>query len=147
MIDPDKVFGLFGRAEEDPSYSEQQEITSQLFELQDTPAFKIGIFRKLILNHTNFNLSVLSMLKRANDELDVRDMKDASEFIIYTRAWEYIKDLNVKDIDVFEAFKKGSNEELVTTFALAIDFFESREEYEKCAHLKKLSDLSRYFVK
>lgn len=147
MIDPDKVFGLFGRAEEDPSYSEQQEITSQLFELQDTPAFKIGIFRKLILNHTNFNLSVLSMLKRANDELDVRDMKDASEFIIYTRAWEYIKDLNVKDIDVFEAFKKGSNEELVTTFALAIDFFESREEYEKCAHLKKLSDLSRYFIK
>lgn len=147
MIDPDKVFGLFGRAEEDPSYSEQQEITSQLFELQDTPAFKIGIFRKLILNHTNFNLSVLSMLKRANDELDVRDMKDASEFIIYSRAWEYIKDLNVKDIDVFEAFKKGSNEELVTTFALAIDFFESREEYEKCAHLKKLSDLSRYFVK
>lgn len=147
MIDPDKVFGLFGRAEEDPSYSEQQEITSQLFELQDTPAFKIGIFRKLILNHTNFNLSVLSMLKRANDELDVRDMKDASEFIIYSRAWEYIKDLNVKDIDVFEAFKKGSNEELVTTFALAIDFFESREEYEKCAHLKKLSDLSRYFIK
>lgn len=147
MIDPDKVFGLFGRAEEGPSYNEQQEITSQLFELQDTPAFKIGIFRKLILNHTNFNLSVLSMLKRANDELDVRDMKDASEFIIYNRAWEYIKDLNVKDIDVFEAFKKGSNEELVTTFALAIDFFESREEYEKCAHLKKLSDLSRYFVK
>jgi len=147
MIDPDKIFGLFGKVNHDSSYEEQQEITSQLFKFQNTPAFKIGIFRKLILNHTNFNVSVLSMLKRANDELDVRDMKDASEFIIYNRAWEYIKDLNVKDIEVFEAIKKGSNEELITTLALAIDFFESREEYKKCAHLKKISDLSRYFIK
>jgi hypothetical protein len=147
MIDPDKIFGLFGRADEDPSPKEKENIAEQLMAVHDTPAFKIGVFRKLILNHTNFNEGLLKMLKRANEELDIDDMSDASEHIIYTRAWEYIKDLNVKDVKVFEAIKKGANEELVTTLALAIDFFEEKEEYEKCAHLKKLSDISRYFVK
>lgn len=146
MIDPDKIFGLFGRADDNPTPEEREDITQQLIELKDSPAFKIGVFRKLILNHTNFNLNLLNMLKRAHSELDVDDMNNASEHIVYTRAWEYIKDLNVKDVEVFEAVKKGANEELVTTLALAIDFFEEKEEYEKCAHLKKLSDISRYFL-
>ena len=134
MIDPDKIFGLFGRADDNPTPKEREDITQQLIEMKDSPAFKIGVFRKLILNHTNFNLNLLNMLKRAHSELDVDDMNNVSEHIVYTRAWEYIKDLNVKDIEVFEAIKKGANEELVTTLALAIDFFEEKEEYEKCAH-------------
>ncbi|NNE31872.1 MAG: hypothetical protein HKN40_05830 [Winogradskyella sp.] len=146
MIDPDKIFGLFGRADDNPTPEEREDITQQLIELKESPAFKIGVFRKLILNHTNFNLNLLNMLKRAHSELDVDDMNNASEYIVYTRAWEYIKDLNAKDVEVFEAIKKGANEELVTTLALAINFFEEKEEYKKCAHLKKLSDISRYFL-
>lgn len=147
MIDPERIFNLFNKAEEGTSLKEKEEIVDQLISMRDTPAFKLGVFKKLILNHTNFNVNLLNMLKRANDELDIDDMQNASEFIIYTRAWEYIKDLNAKDITVFEALKMGASEELVITLALAIDFFEQNEDYEKCAHLKKISDITQYFLK
>ena len=145
MIDPEKIFNLFNRADEDPSLQEKAEITDQLLNLQDTPAFKLGMFRKLILNHINFNKSILSILKRTDDEFDIDDVKNAGEFIIYTRAWAYVENLNVKDLETFESLKKGASQELITAFKLAINYFQETEEYEKCAHLKKFCDVCEFF--
>jgi len=145
MIDPEKIFNLFNRADEDPSLQEKSEITDQLLALQDTPAFKIGVFKKLILNHINFNKSILSLLKRTDDEFDIDDVKNAGEFIIYTRAWAYVENLNVKDLETFESLKKGASQELITALKLAINYFQEIEEYEKCAHLKKFCDVCEFF--
>lgn len=145
MIDPEKIFNLFNRADEDPSLQEKSEITDQLLALQDTPAFKIGVFKKLILNHINFNKSILSLLKRTDDEFDIDDVKNAGEFIIYTRAWVYVENLNVKDLETFESLKKGASQELITALKLAINYFQETEEYEKCAHLKKFCDVCEFF--
>lgn len=147
MIDPKKIFELFSSIEGAESVSEEVKIASQLEEFTHTPAFKIAIFKKLIINHTNFNISVLNMLKRTNEEFDMGDVENAGEFITYTKAWEYIKDLDARDIETFTTLKKSANEELITALALSINYFEGFEEYEKCAHLKKLSDISRHFIK
>lgn len=147
MIDPEKIFNLFNRADEDPPLKEKAEITDQLIALQDTPAFKLGIFRKLILNHINFNKSILSLLKRTDSEFDIDDVKNAGEFIIYTRAWTYIENLDVKDLETFESLKKGASQELVTSFKLSIHYFQETEEYEKCAHLKKFCDVCEFFCR
>jgi len=147
MIDPDKIFNLFNKADGDPPLKEKAEITDQLLALQDTPAFKLGIFKKLILNHINFNKSILSLIKRADNNFDIDDVKNAGEFIIYTRAWQYVQDLNVKELEVFESLKKGASQELITSFKLAIHFFQENEEYEKCAHLKKFCDVCEFFCK
>jgi len=127
MIDPDKIFKLFDRAGEDPSIQEKAEIAEQLIALKDTPAFKLGI------------------LSRVSDDLDMNDVKNAGEFVIYNRAWGYVQDLNVKDLETFETLKKGANQELITSFKLAIHYFQETEEYEKCAHLKKFCDVCEFF--
>ncbi len=145
MIDPDKIFKLFDRAGEDPSIQEKAEIAEQLIALKDTPAFKLGIFKKLIFNHVNFSKSIINMLSRVSDDLDMNDVKNAGEFIIYNRAWGYVQDLNVKDLETFETLKKGANQELITSFKLAIHYFQETEEYEKCAHLKKFCDVCEFF--
>jgi len=147
MIDPDKIFNLFNQADQDPPTKEKAEIADQLLALQDTPAFKLGVFKKLILNHINFNKSILSLLKRADSDFDIDDVKNAGEFIIYTRAWYYVENLNVKELEVFESLKKGASQELITAFKLAIHFFQENEEYEKCAHLKKFCDVCEFFCR
>ena len=113
--------------------------------VKDTPAFKIGLFKKLVFNHINFSRSIIDMLSRASMELDVNDVQNAGEFIIYNRAWDYIKDLDVKDTTTFETLKKGASSELITSFKLAIHYFQEIEEYEKCAHLKKFCDVCEFF--
>ena len=145
MIDPEKIFSLFNQAEDAPSVKEKADIADQLMALRDTPAFKIGLFKKLVFNHINFSRSIIDMLSRADMELDVDDVQNAGEFIIYNRAWDYIKDLNVKDIETFETLKKCSTPELVTSFKLSIHYFQETEEYEKCAHLKKFCDVCEFF--
>ena len=145
MIDPNKIFELFDRADQDPPLNEKSEIADQLMALQDTPAFKLGIFKKLILNHTNFSESLVKLIKRTEDDFDIDDVRDAGECIVYTRAWEYIKDYDVKELDSFNVLKNYSSQELLTTFNLATHYFQEQEEYEKCAHLVKISKVIQFF--
>jgi hypothetical protein len=145
MIDPNKIFELFNRADQDPPLNEKSEIEGQLLELKDSPAFKLGIFKKLILNHTTFSDSLVKLIKRADKEFDTDDVKIAGECIVYTRSWEYIKDFDVKDLESFNILKNYSNQELLTTFNLATHYFQEQEEYEKCAHLHNISKVIRFY--
>lgn len=146
MIDPEKIFNLFSRADDNPSSKEKDDITDQLISVVDTPSFKLGIFKKLIMNHTNFSDGLLKLLKRTDSDFDIDDVKNAGECLIYTRAWQYIKDFDVKDVDSFEAIKKFSSQELLTTIHLSINYFQEVEEYKKCAHLHKIAKAVQFFT-
>jgi hypothetical protein len=98
------------------------------------------MYKKLVLNHINFNKKVLKFFKEANHELDIQDMKEAGEFVVYNRAWYYIKNINVEDVEHLLAIYKYSDEYLDTSLALGISYFQHQEEYEKCALLKKILD-------
>jgi len=148
MIDPDKIFKLFDRVDQDPPLKEKAQIADQLLALRETPAFKIGMIKKLVFNHINLhNSNIFDFIKRAGLDLDMEDVKNAGEFIIYNRVWEYAKDLDVRDIETFETLKKGACQELLTAIKLCINYFEEKEEYEKCSHLKKLQDVVDFFTR
>jgi hypothetical protein len=145
MIDPDKIFKLFDRVDQDPPMKEKAQITEQLLKVQDSPAFKLGMFKKLIFNHLAFGDQLIRLVKRADEYFDVEDVKNASEYIVYVKAWEYIADYDLKDIDSFEILKKYSSQELLTAFKLSIHFFQEIEEYEKCSHLHKIEKAIQFF--
>lgn len=140
MINLDNIFSLFSSNEELDGVNSEVQI-----DFSQTPIYWIGMYKKLVLNHINFNKKVLKFFKESNQELDVEDMKDAGEFVIYHRAWHYIQNV---DIDVEEhviAIKKYTDEYLDTALKLGISFFEQHEEYEKCALLKRILDKSQEF--
>ena len=140
MINLDNIFSLFSSNEELDGVNSEVQI-----DFSQTPIYWIGMYKKLVLNHINFNKKVLKFFKESNQELDVEDMKDAGEFVIYHRAWHYIQNV---DIDVEEhviAIKKYTDEYLDTALKLGISFFEQHEEYEKCALLKQILDKSKEF--
>lgn len=141
MIDLDNVFGLFSDSDDD---AERRQDVAYL-DFKETPLYWVGMYKKLILNHINFNKKVIKFFKQANYELDVKEMKEAGEFVTYNRAWSYILKINLEDTTHLYAIQEYSDEYLDTALKLGIHFFEEIEEYEKCAHLKKILDKSQEF--
>lgn len=135
MINIDNIFELFSANEDLDG-----ENTAVHVDFSQTPIYWIGMYKKLVLNHINFNKKVLKFFKESNQELDVDDMKDAGEFVVYHRAWHYIQNVDIDNKEHIIALKNYTDEYLDTSLKLGISFFEQHEQYERCAHLKKILD-------
>ncbi len=112
-------------------------------DFKNTPVYWIGMYKKLILNHINFNKKVVEFFKEANEELDSDDIKEAGEFVVYNRAWSYIQKIDINKKDHIDAIEKYCDEYLDISLKLGILFFEQSEEYERCALLKHILDKSQ----
>ena len=134
MIDKNKIFDLFGS----PIQSEKDsiEIASNML---DEPFNKIGMFTKLIINHIIFHQKLSKFLSQeANIAMNFEETKRASAFAIFNRAWFYIKQIDLKSKNDFEAIIKFKKEPFLSVLDEAIEYFEDEEEYEKCAKLLEI---------
>ena len=66
---------------------------------------------------------------------------EAGEFMMFTRAYFWVEGFKFKSKLWKEDLKHYSHEEFLVALKLSIHYFESKEEYEKCAHLKKIQVL------
>ena len=135
----ENIFGLFSH--EDDNLSTDNKTT--YIDLKSSPMYYVGMYKKLVLNHINFNKKVLSFFKKANEELNIEDIKEAGEFVTYNRAYTYIKNLDLEDKTHIEAIQHYTDEYLDTSLELGINFFQQHEEYEKCAFLLKILNESK----
>ena len=105
------------------------------------PYAKIGMFVKLIQNHEIFHKKLEKFLKQEQPNYNVESTKEASEFTVYNRAWSYIQNISLKDSEDMKAIINFDNKVFYKTLEGAVNFFESYEEYEKCAHLHKIKEI------
>ena len=138
MVSIDNIFGLFSHNEESLDNG-----SNTLIDLKSSPIYYVGMYKKLILNHINFNKKVLSFFKKANEEFDMQDIKEAGEYVTYSKAWSYIKSVDLTLPSHIDALNHYSDEYLGTSLELGINYFTSTEEYEKCAFLLKILRKSR----
>lgn len=131
----DNIFELFSSDEDLDGGNDLVHI-----DFTQTPTYWIGMYKKLVLNHINFNKKVIKFFKESDQQLDVLDVEQAGEFIVYNRAWHYIQNVDINVEEHVLAIKKYTDEYLDTSLKLGIHFFEESEEYEKCALLKKILD-------
>lgn len=131
----DNIFELFSSNENVDGENDIVHI-----DFTQTPVYWIGMYKKLVLNHLNFNKKVVQFFKESNHELDVVDMENAGEFVVYNRAWYYIQNVDINVKEHVLAIEKYQDEYLDTALKLGINFFEEQEEYEKCALLKRILD-------
>lgn len=134
MINVDNIFGLFGSHDD----LDGTDTTKAFIDFKETPLYWVGMYKKLILNHINFNKKLLHFFKKSNSELEIGDMKEAGEYITYNRAWKYIEKINLDEPLHLEALTHYKNEYLQTSLELGISYWVESEEYEKCAHLQKI---------
>jgi hypothetical protein len=132
------VFALFGFPDEDDP--ERVKLEADLEDYKESPHFKLGMFHKLIMNGHLFSKQVTKFLSKSDPELDIKGIDQAGEYMMYTRAWYWIEQVQIRKKVWKDALKQYANEEFLTSCRLSISYFEGTEEYEKCAHLKKISD-------
>jgi len=138
MIDMTNIFGLFVPGEQLDGTN-----TAKTFnELREKPIFHVGMYKKLILNHLNFNAKVLNFFKETNQEFDVKDIKEAGEYVVFNRAWSYISEVDLKNKGYINAIKHYSDEDFHRALDMGIEFFIQDELYERCALLLKIKNKS-----
>ncbi len=144
MLDPNRIFGLFDAINNNDGVSDDGEV---YVDIKDTPEYKVGMFTRIIMDHLQFNDKVINFYSRENDELEKEDIENAGEFVVYNRGWYYIKGLDLKNKRDWYAIEKMANLKTLTALELSIHYFEEREEYEKCAHIVKISKAIEEFIK
>ena len=102
------------------------------------------MFTKLVLNFTSYNKQLIDFFGKSEPGLDVIEITQTGESMLYNRAYYYLTQLDIHDKyhikilfeEIDPKFKKALNKSL--------KFFESEEEYEKCAILKKYLDFLNF---
>ena len=144
VVDVNKIFGLFNN-EEPESLNEKAEMADTLLNYKEHPLFWVGMFKKLIHNHKTFNKKVISFFSKMDEELDLYDVEQAGEFVVYNRAWFWISKIDTQVSSHQEALLHYADEYLLTYVRFAISYFEEFEEYEKCAQLVKIQNFLKEF--
>lgn len=129
------IFALFGFSDDDEL---DKNVKKELFEFKETPHFKVGMFVKMIYNGLKFKKQVVGFFSKADKDLDIVGVDEAGDFMMFSRAWYWISECNLKKKAWKEALVNKANPELVNCLKLAIKYFESIEEYEKCSSLVKI---------
>lgn len=144
-MDINKIFGTFGSSSKDErsvNYYTPPKIPSYIDE--NSPSYKLGMFKKLILNYLNYTHSLISLFDKADPEVDVNNIKKVGEIMLYDRAYNYIKDIDLHKKEHINALFREAKIDLESALNKSIDHFESLEEYEKCAVLKKYLDFLNF---
>ncbi len=136
MINLDNIFHLFGP---DDEFNGVDNGTTYM-DFKNTPTYWVGMYKKLILNHINFNKKIIKFFQKSDKALDLGDVKEAGEFVTYNRAWSYIKKIDMSNKEHVKGIKVYADEYLDTALKLGISFFIETEQYERCAHLQKILD-------
>jgi len=140
MVDIDNIFSLFSSHDDLDGNN-----TTVHMDFTENPIYWVGMYKKMLNSNIDFNKRLLKILGKSNKDLDILDVKKAGEHIVFNRAWNYIKKIDIKDQEHCDAIKKLSDEYLDTALKLGINYYEPEEDYEKCAHLKKILDKSQEF--
>ena len=138
MIDITNIFNLFSKDED----LEGVTTTKSLNELKTSPIYYVGMWKKLVLNHINFNTKVLKFFQSTNQEFDIKDIKEAGEYVVFNRAWSYVTNIDLTNQKHIDAIKHYSDEQFITSLDLGIEYFQKDELYERCALLLKIKKKS-----
>ena len=138
-MNKDKIFNLF-----DDSQETQQKAVEQknlLPSSKSSAYFKLGMFTKLIVNHFVFHNKLEKFLQQEEPTYNVESTREASEFVVFNRAFNYLNQINPLDKEVTFTVLDFNNKVLSKTLESALIYFENLEEYEKCAHIFKFQKI------
>jgi hypothetical protein len=137
MINLPRIFSLFSNNED--LDGTPIDVTSYE-DFTATPIFWVAMFRKLINGYKNIGNDFINNIIKDDSSLDSDDILKAYEFLTFTRAQNYIKNIDLSESTHKEALLRYKGELMDIALYESLLFFEGIEEYEKCLTLKKIID-------
>jgi len=128
-MDINKIFELFEN-------NETLNAKKQVFkDINEHPLFWINMFTRIILNYTNSKSAHLTLFKTIFPDLDINDISNTGEYIIYTRSYVFLKRLDIKRELDLQVIQNNTNPEFLVALELSLSYYEKYEEYEKCTFI------------
>ena len=104
------------------------------------PIVWLGMFKKIIINHVSFKETIIKTIKKYNPELDEDEIRITGNIILYARAWEYVKNVDLNMESHIDALLSLYSKDLMVALKKSKNHYEEYEEYEKCTFIKNLID-------
>jgi hypothetical protein len=145
-MDINKIFNLFDEPKDESKTLSEEEYSKTVEIYKNHPLYFVGMFKKLIHNHYLFNKQLLKFFEKLDEPLDPIDVSKAGEYVVFSKAWEYIKKIDPDDLKHQEALYHFLDDYLKVALELALNYFQEQEEYEKCVHLKKNLDFVKLLL-
>lgn len=133
-LDSKKLFEIFDKYPIDG-------IEENLNSYKNTFRFKIEMFIKVVIYGDRWKQSVVSLFTKSDVEIDVEDIDNAGEFMLYTRAWYWISQFDFDNIECVDALNELNDSSLLASLMRTIKYFEKTEEFEKCSFLANIKKL------
>ena len=138
MINKDRIFNLFSTT---PEVKLKEDKRISIEEFIESPYAKIGMFTKLILNHYVFQEKLKKFLKTEEPAYSIENTKEAANYTVFNKAWEYIREIDIENKDHINALIGFNPIVFNKALTSAIVYFQDGEEYEKCAHIFKIQEI------
>lgn len=138
MIDKNKIFNLFNTT---PEVKTEGKRVATIEDFIGSPYAKIGMFTKLVLNHHVFHEKLKKFLQTEEPTYSIENTREAADYTVYNRAWEFIKQVDLENEDHFNALIEFNPMVFNKALKSAISYFEMYEQYEKCAHLHNIQQI------
>jgi hypothetical protein len=141
-MDPDTVFSLFDSEPENRVESPRKEITN----LSEHPYVLMGLFTRMILRGEESIQNTIEFLKVINmdSHFDFETNTALSRYMLYTAGFNHLSKLSLEDPFHRDVLLEKAGVDFLNACDKAIQFFQTREEYEKCALIKKFSDFTNF---
>jgi hypothetical protein len=144
-LDINKIFGTFGSSSrDDDGFEHPTFLYTYKSDEENHPRYYIKMFTKLVLNYTNYNKKLINFFGSADPALNLSEIQQTGEFILYERAYSYILEIDIQDKYHIKVLFEEADEKLQEALNKSLKFFENEEEYEKCAFLKKYLDFLNF---
>ena len=101
------------------------------------------MFTKMVHNHEVFHDKLKKFFKQEKASFNAKDTKEASSFAVFNRAYSYIKHLDMENSGHVDAVWDFNTKPLLKSLNLGILYFETTEEYEKCAKLHEIKEMKK----
>ena len=134
-MNKDKIFNLFDNSPEAEGKMIEQK--KSLRGYKNSPHYRLGMFTKLIVNHFLFHSKLEKFLKKEEPNYNVESTREASEFVVFNRAFSYLNNITPLNKEVIVAVLDFDFKILNKTLHQSLQYFQDIEEYEKCAHILK----------
>lgn len=141
-MNPDTVFSLFDSEPENQGENLNKEITN----LSEHPYVLMGLFTRMIIRGEESIQNTIEFLKaiKMDSSFDFETNTAFSRYMLYTAGFNHLSKLSLEDPLHQDTLLEKAGEDFLTACDKAIQFFQSREEYEKCALIKKFSDFINF---
>lgn len=130
-LNPKKLFEIFDK-------HPLNDLEENLISYKSSFKFKVEMFIKVVIYGDQWKKEVISLFDNSNADMDTNEIDRVGDFMLYTRAWYWLKQLDTTDEACINSLKELNNPNLLVSIAKSINYFEKGEEFEKCAFLVKI---------